>query len=131
MRGVVVREEPAVLVVATVLLARDRAGDDVEVQVLAMVVGHAGLEALVDHPGLGLDLLLASLVADNAGDLGRTAVVGAHMAAICQPGLAAIASSVVHRKVRTTTSHAAKSTFQSDAYLIRLQIKFTIPELIW
>ena len=131
MGGVVVREEPAVIVVATMLLARDRAGDDVKVQVLAMVVGHAGLEALVDHPGLGLDLLLAPLVADNAGDLGRTAVIGAHMAAISQPGLAAVASRVVHRKVRTTTSHAAKSTFQSDAYLIRLRIKFPISELIW
>ena len=129
MGRVVVREEPAVLVVATMLLARDRTCDDVEVQVLAMVVGHAGLEALVDHPGLGLDLLLAPLVADNAGNLGRTAVIGAHMATICQPGLAAVASGVVHRKVRTTTSHAAKSTFQSDAYLIQLQIKFS--ELIW
>ena len=131
MGRVVVREEPAVLVVATMLLARDGAGDDVKVQVLAMVVGHTGLEALVDHPGLGLDLLLAPLVADNAGNLGRTAVVGAHMATICQPGLAAVASGVVHRKVRTTTSHAAKSTFQSDAYLIRLRIKFPIPELEW
>ena len=131
MGGVVVREEPAVIVVATMLLARDRARDDVKVQVLAMVVGHAGLEALVDHPGLGLDLLLAPLVADNTGNLGRTAVIGAHMATICQPGLAAVASGVVHRKVRTTTSHAAKSTFQSDAYLIRLRIKFPISELIW
>ena len=122
MGRVVVREEPAVLVVATMLLARDGACDDVKVQVLAMVVGHAGLEALVDHPGLGLDLLLAPLVADNASNLGRTAVIGAHMATICQPGLAAVASRVVHRKVRTTTSHAAKSTFQSDANLIRLRI---------
>ena len=130
MGRVVVREEPAVIVVATMLLARDRACDDVEVQVLAMVVGHAGLEALVDHPGLGLDLLLAPLVADNAGNLGRTAVIRAHMTTICQPGLAAVASSVVHRKVRTTTSHAAKSTFQSDAYLIQLRIKFPITELI-
>ena len=131
MGGVVVREEPAVIVVATMLLARDRACDDVEVQVLAMVVGHPGLEALVDHPGLGLDLLLAPLVADNTGNLGRTAVVGAHMATIGQPGLAPVASRVVHRKVGTTTCYSAKSTFQSDAYLIRLQIKFPISELIW
>ena len=117
MGGVVVGEEPAVIMVPAVLLAGNGAGDNIKVEIFSMVIGHPCLKTFVHHSSFILNLLLAPLVTDDTSDLSRTAVIGADMATVSQLRLTSIASRVVHCKIRSTTSDPTKSPFQGHADL--------------
>ena len=103
--------------VPAVLLAGDCACDDVKIQIFPVVIRHTGLKTFVHHSGLCIDHLLGPLVADDASDLVRTAVVRTDVATVSQLRLASVANRVVHRKIRSATGNAAENPFKGHADL--------------
>jgi hypothetical protein len=90
-----------------VLLAGDGALRRVVVQILAVVVGHALLEAGEQDGPLSVDLLLGAEVADDPGALSGAAVVLLVVRTVQELGLVARTANVVHGEVGGNRSVAA------------------------